>query len=268
MAGVRHDVRRLASVHPGVYLPVARRKYPDAVVGDNTELVIDGFTRSAVTFAVVAFQLAQNDHVRVAHHLHAAAHLMAAARRGIPALVPVRPPEDAILSALIREPLVTPRRFLASYVDFYERIRPLGPRLLVATFDEVTGDFGAVIDRVNQRYGTRFARFAHDEEHVARCFELIDERARRPSWEPLLGRFLAGSMSADEYRAATAPLREREAARLRPVPQSRVQRPSEERRGRKDELRVAYLEPGLASLRARAQIAYEAVVGMGPERGR
>lgn len=178
--GLRHALRRSLAAHPSLYLPIVRRRYPGSVVDDETELVIDGFTRSAVTFAVVAFQLAQNDHVRVAHHLHASSHLVVAARRGIPALVPVRQPEDAILSALVREPLVTPRQFLKSYIAFYERLLPCRPRFSVATFDEVTTDFGAVIRRTNERFGTDFKVFEHTEENVRACFELIDERASAP----------------------------------------------------------------------------------------
>ena len=46
-------------------------------VADDTEAVIDGFTRSACVFAAVAFQQAQPHPVRLAHLLHASSHLMA-----------------------------------------------------------------------------------------------------------------------------------------------------------------------------------------------
>jgi len=252
---LRHAVRRSASAHPTLYLPVARRRYPGAVVDGRTQIVIDGFTRSAVTFAVVAFQFAQNDHVRVAHHLHAAGHLIEAARRRVPTLVPVRPPEDTIVSALVREPGVTPRQFLKSYALFYERLVPYRDAFELASFEEVTSDLGTVIERVNHRFGTMFRAFRHDEASVRQVFELIDERARRPPWEPLMGEFLAGSCSLDDYR------RERdriiaEGVRLPPIPEERVQRPSEARRAKGQAARAAYLRPELAALRTRAERAY------------
>ncbi len=264
---LRHAVRRSASAYPAVYLPVARRRYPGAVIDEQTQVVIDGFTRSAVTFAVVAFQFAQNDHVRVAHHLHAAGHLIEAARRRVPALVPVRPPEDTIVSALVREPAVSPRQFLKSYVRFYERLVPYRDAFEVASFEEVTSDLGTVIERLNRRFGTTFRAFRHDPARVREVFELIDERARRPPWEPLMGEFLAGICSLDDYRRERDRLLA-EGARLPPIPEERVQRPSEARRAKGDAARTAYLRPELARLRASAERAYLGFLGerRAPER--
>ena len=59
-AGVRHarwTLRSRMAEHPA-YLCVARRRHGQAVVSESTELVIDGFPRSASTFAVVALLLA------------------------------------------------------------------------------------------------------------------------------------------------------------------------------------------------------------------
>ena len=265
-ATVRHVVRRVASAHPAVYLRVARRRYPDATLTEDTALVIDGFTRSAVTFAVVAFQLAQNDHVRVSHHLHAAGHLIAAARSRVPTLVTVREPRDTILSALIREPLVPPAQFLRSYADFHERITPYRPHVVIATFEQVTTGFGAVTRRVNERFGTRFREFEHTEGNVEACFSLIEERSRRPPWEKLLGQFLSGRVSADEYRAVTEEARR--AVDLRDVPEHRVQRPSQRRRAMKEDLRGRYEAPELAELRSRAERAYGRLTSAGPDTAR
>lgn len=57
-------------------------------------------------------------------------------------------------------------------------MRPLLGDLLLVTFDEATTDFGQVIDRLNQRYGTTFDRFEHTDEHVARVFAAIDDKQR------------------------------------------------------------------------------------------
>ena len=96
----RHRLRTRVAEYPSLYLPFARRKYPGPspeVISPETELVIDGFTRSATTFAVYALQLSQERPVRLAHHLHAPAQLIEAARRGVPALVLIREPRGAIL---------------------------------------------------------------------------------------------------------------------------------------------------------------------------
>jgi len=256
-AVARHVIRRRISAYPSIYLPLARRRHAQAVLGDDTELVIDGFTRSAGTFAVVAFQLAQNGHVRVAHHLHAAAHLKAAAARAIPAIVPIRPPEATVLSAIIREPLVPVRQWLRSYTLFYAEILPLRGSQVVATFEQVTTDFGGVIARLNERFGTDYREFHHGDEEVERCLALIEERSRRPPWEHLLGLFLSGRMSADEYQEATARFRSDPGVKLPPVPENRVQRPSAERRAHRDSLAPRYHARELAGLRAEADRLYE-----------
>ena len=85
--------------------------------------------------------------------MHAAASLVAAARRGVPTLITAREPEPTILSSLMREPEVTARQWLKTYVAFYERILPFRSAFVIATFTEVTSDFGAVTRRVNERFG-------------------------------------------------------------------------------------------------------------------
>ncbi|HXF37460.1 MAG TPA: hypothetical protein VNO17_09810 [Actinomycetota bacterium] len=263
---VHHVLRRRLSLHPALYLPLARWKSGHTVLDRDTRLVIDGFTRSAGTFAAIAFQLAQDDHVRVAHHMHAAAALVAAARRGVPTLVTVRAPEPTIVSAMVREPGIPAREWLRTYVAFYERIAPYRSAFVIGTFEEVTRDLGALIDAVNERFGTGFARFEHSEENVRTVFRLIDERAAGPPWQPHLNRFISGLISAGEYLRITQPFREADGGRPPPVPEHRVQRPSPEREAGKEEARRRYRAPGLAGLRRRAEAAYRAVAGHGASR--
>ncbi len=261
-ASVKHALRRRISLYPALYLPLARWKNEHSVLDASTSLVIDGFTRSAGTFAAIAFQFAQNDHVRVAHHMHAAAPLVAAARLGLPTLLTVRPPEPTVLSASVREPDVTIRQWLKTYVAFYERLAAFRDAFVVATFEEVTSDLGGVTRRVNERFGTRFREFEHSRDNVEAVFSLIEERAEGPPWQPHLNRFVSGLLSLDEYRAATAAHR-REAARgeRRRVPELRVQRPSSAREAAKGDLRDRYVDPSLADLRQAAEDAYRMLVG-------
>ena len=96
----------LSSV-PSLYLPFARIKYrsvPNRLVGRDTELVIEGFQRSGNTFAVFAFEMAQDRPIRSAHHLHASAQVSRAVKLGVPVLLLVRDPRDTIVSHVIREP--------------------------------------------------------------------------------------------------------------------------------------------------------------------
>jgi hypothetical protein len=253
----RHALRRVVTRYPEPYLFIARRRHPQGTIASDTQLVIDGFTRSAVTFALVAFQVAQNGHVRVAHHLHSPAQLIQAARRGIPGLVPIRPPQDTVLSAMVSEPAVSVGQWLRTYTGFYRRVLGSADGLVFARFESVTTDLGSVIGEVNRRFGTSFAEFSHDGADVARAFALIDERSRRPPWRRTLGEFLAGRISLEEYREQTA--EQRGMVNLGEVPQERVQRPSAARRARRTALVQRYREPTLQTWRARAEAAYRAV---------
>jgi hypothetical protein len=256
---LRHLVRVRASEHPTIYLPFARRKYPGPspeVISSETELVIDGYTRSATTFAVYAFQLAQARPVRIAHHLHAPAQLIAAAKMGIPVLALIRDPQGAILSQLVREPWVALRDALVAYRRFYSCLLPYLSSFVVGEFDQVTRDFGAVVRRLNQRFGTSFQEFQHTEANVRECYALSRER---PTLSRTLLGFESGLVTHDEL--------DRERDRLaRTPPQAPgtadVWVPSAERERAKAELLERWRQADLAGLRDRAQATYREFLGL------
>jgi hypothetical protein len=254
---VRWRARQRWATHDS-YLLLARRRKGRAVVGPDTEIVIEGFPRTGNTFAVFAFQSAQPRPVRVAHHLHAPAQVSAAAARGLPVLLLIRPPEDAIVSSVLWWPHVTPGDVLAAYTRFYERLLPVRDACVIGRFDDVTGDMGVVIDRVNRRFGCDFARFEHTPENVESCYRLIEERSRQPSTTAAINAYMSGLISAAELDAHRGPGSDP----VRPAaPEMRVARPSEARAAARERVRDAYLVPRLAGARARAERAYRDCVG-------
>lgn len=172
-----------AGRHPSLFFGIysARRRYRGLLVNERTRLAIEGFPRSGNTFSVFAFRYAQREPVRVAHHLHAPAQIMRASKLGVPALLLLRDPLDAVMSLMLRDPRFSPERALRYYVAFYEAVADYRDDFVVGTFEEVTGDYGAVIRRLNTRFGTRFETFVHTDHNVEKVFELIEEshRARR-----------------------------------------------------------------------------------------
>lgn len=256
----RHRLRTRVAEYPSLYLPFARRKYPGPspeVISPDTELVIDGFTRSATTFAVYALQLSQEQPVRLAHHLHAPAQLIEAARRGVPALVLIREPRGAILSQVAREPWVTVSGALIAYSRFYTCLLPYRDRFVVGEFEQVTRDFGGVIRRVNARFGTSFAEFVHTEASERECFELA--RLRGTLSTTLLG-FESGLVGRAELGDALWVLRA-----LTSLEDREAWVPSANREDAKALLGWQWTRPSLAALRTRAANVYENFVGM--ERG-
>ena len=98
MPAVRNTANRLLyegktilARSPTLALPVARLRGHGEPFDPGVDIVIEGFPRSANSVAVHAFRVAQDRPVRIAHHLHAPAQVIAA----VPA------PEDE--NRLIRE---------------------------------------------------------------------------------------------------------------------------------------------------------------------
>jgi hypothetical protein len=144
----------------------------------HTAIVIDGFLRSGNTYSVAAFQVANGQELHIGRHLHGGAHILRAVRLRLPTVVLIRRPADAVSSYLVRRPTLTPDDALLEYLDFYRTAWPARDGFVVAPFDLVVSDFGAVIDRVNKRFGTSFARFEPDPESERAAVELVEEMNR------------------------------------------------------------------------------------------
>jgi hypothetical protein len=203
--------------------------------------------------------MAQSRPVRVAHHLHAPAQIVEAARRGTPALVTVRHPRDAVVSCVIREPYVPLSWALDVYARFYHALAGRAESVLLARFEQVTSNFSAVTGELNQRFGTRFEAGEHDDLSVERCFRLIDLRARGGARARYINRYMAGLIDLTELETALQRVAD-EPAPI--VPEHRVARPSSARAGDRESLMRRYERPSLAKHRARAEQAYaDAIAG-------
>ena len=253
---LRYALRSRISEHPAIYLPLARwrrgKTHPE-VIGSETELVIDGYPRSANTFAVYTFQIAQPRPVRLAHHLHAPAHLIEAARRRIPSLVVIREPDGAVLSNVMFEEDATLATAFASYERFYRRLLPHARAMVAADFEDVTRDMGPVVARLNERFGTSYRALEPSEESRRRCFELMtfkERGIRVPDLRKLVLGFESGTVTAQELVE--------EGSALLPEPSEREGEwmPSADRSRTKEALRERWESPRLRRLRERAADAY------------
>jgi hypothetical protein len=220
-----YEAKTLVARSPLLALPIARRRGHGVVVDGATDITIEGYPRSANNFAVAAFVMAQPGPVRVAHHVHAPAHVIAAIDLQIPTLVLVRDPEDAVLEFVIRRPALSILQALRGYLRFYRPLLAHRDAFVVGSFREVTNDFGAVTRRVNERFRANFSEFDHTPENVRACFEEIERHYRTVTSEPDLERI--------------------------------VGRPSALRDAMKDELRPAYHHAALREVREAAQRLFE-----------
>jgi len=173
---MQYRTRYVVNVHPRIYMPLARHWHADMehrFVEPDTELVVEGFGRSGSTFAIMAFELAQQRPVKTAHHTHAAAQIVVAARMGTPTLVIIRDPMDATLAHMIRRK-IPPKPALQSWIRYHRHVLPYRDRVLATPLASVSSDFGAVVRAINDRFGTAFKEFEHSKENEAEIFRMIE----------------------------------------------------------------------------------------------
>ena len=170
------------TIYFNLYRLLRTRQDTERLVTPDTQLVIERFPRSGNSFARRAFVMAQNekssDKTRIAHHIHVPAQVVQAARWQIPTLVPIRRPRDAVLSFALWDPISVDRA-LKYYRSFYETVEKYRDAYVLGLFEEITEDFGQVIKRINDKFGTTFSLFRHDEENVGRLFADMDTYARK-----------------------------------------------------------------------------------------
>ena len=145
----------------------------------DTDIVIEGFLRSGNTFAVAAFLVANGPTVHIGRHLHGAPHVLRAVRYGLPTVVLIRKPADAVASYLVRRPTITVEDALREYLDFYRTAWRARAGFVVGLFDDVIADFGGVVRVVNDRFGTSFTPWEPTAENEAAAFALVEEMNRR-----------------------------------------------------------------------------------------
>jgi hypothetical protein len=215
-----------AGKHPALFFSLYRLARGDRarMVTPDTQLVIEGFPRSGNSFARVAFSKAQRGKVRIAHGLHVPAQVIRAARWEIPTLVLIRNPRDAVLSFAIRDPISVDQA-LRYYISFYETVEKYRDAYVLGLFEEVTEDYGQVIRRINEKFGTEFSLFRHDEQNVKEVFARMEKNSRK---------------RYGETRWAT-----------------KVSRPSAARERMKDEIGYALEDPGLRELISEAEAVYD-----------
>ena len=130
-----------------------------AVVTPRTQLILDGFPRSANAYAEWAFRYANGEGVRVAARLHSPRAVQIGARYAIPTIVLVREPRAAVASWLQYKPGLHPQEAFDRYAHYYDTVLASREHVVIAHFDQVVDDFGAVIEACNVRFGTRFTPY-------------------------------------------------------------------------------------------------------------
>jgi hypothetical protein len=177
---VRYRLRR-AMLYNARLAPGYARLMPGTrpyLVQPDTDLLIEGYPRSANTFAVIAFEHANGTGLQIAHHLHSPVNLERAVQFGIPAIALIRDPLPTIASHMVRSPWIRPEDGLTGYLRFYDRVQRLTENVVVADYHELITDFGPALTRTNQRFGTTFKPYLPTPENNIAVLNRIDDLDR------------------------------------------------------------------------------------------
>jgi len=132
---------------------VLRKRYSSHLVCNaTTDLVIEGFPRSANTYTVDMIRTicrsVGHPQPRIAHHTHAVLQLKLAEALDIPIVILLREPLEAISSfAIYSEADIT--TCVQRYKEFYSGVLALEKTFCLALFSEITVDFNKFISAVN-----------------------------------------------------------------------------------------------------------------------
>lgn len=174
-------VRQFAARYPWLFFslyqlsPVNRK----LMVTHKSRITIEGYPRSANTYAVYAFRHS-NPEVgwdEIAHHLHVQAQVLRSRDYGIPVMLLIRHPLEAVRSLVVRHRFIPVNEALRDYVRFYTDLYPLRDYFIIVGFETAVSDMGGAIEKLNRKFGTGFKAFP-DRDDAARSavFNEIDRR--------------------------------------------------------------------------------------------
>lgn len=194
------QTRFILGTSPGLFYPAYRTYYQlnSGKLSDSgeftdkkTQIVIEGFPRSANSSTVAHFQ-AFNPQVAIAHHHHVPAQVMQAVEWGLPTLLLIRRPEDAIASFKCLQPDLSLDTALKGYISFYANLLSYSAGFVIAPFDCLLEDFDRIIEQVNHKFnrdfcpGVPLARWqtgSAEKSYYRQCLE-------QPRYQQLMARCL------------------------------------------------------------------------------
>lgn len=140
---------------PRLYISLARRRNPHrSLINESTDLLLEGFPRSGNTYLLSWLTLA-NPNLRVASHLHSVSHARVALRQGVPVVILLRPPKEALaseyLNRLGRNESISLRNLLYRYRHFYSQAIRYADDVVFSPFECTTGHPEAVATAVWER---------------------------------------------------------------------------------------------------------------------
>ena len=178
-----------------------RRKVPgydtrESYTNAEQKIIIDGFPGSANSYATELFVDLQGDSFVFGHHFHSPAETIRGMKMGIPVLLTLRHPVDAVCSMVRRWPFVKYERALVWYRMFYEAFEPYVDRITACDFSLLVSEFSQVIHSLNDKHGTEFNGEVTDSMKETRKPRTNEDREKKRVEKDRLRRELEDSSSS------------------------------------------------------------------------
>ena len=145
---------------------------------DGFDFWMGGYPRSANTFALASFKLANPD-VHVASHFHIPTFIIHGVQTRKPGLFLIRHPIDSVVSwTIFWEGRVKLEHSLDYYLDFHRPLLAFRKNLFVARFEDAIADFTGVLRKLNARFGTKYSALPKESGSTRRCLKYVEDCMR------------------------------------------------------------------------------------------
>jgi len=139
----------------------------------STDITIDGFQRSANTFAYVGFSIL-NKNIKIAHHSHVPSQIIFSVKKNIHVLLLIRDPIDAIVSFYIFLNEEVPfKTIINSWKNFYLPLIVYKKKIYVSDFQDTIDNLELTIDNINLFYNTNYKSKFNGKNFKEEIFKIV-----------------------------------------------------------------------------------------------
>ena len=112
-------------------------KRKELAIRKGMDLCVEGYPRSANTYGVLLIEKYANKKLEIAHHLHMPSQVKLASSWGIPSVLLIRKPMQAIPSLILREQGISHWNAVNWYNLFHEELIPHKDEMIIWDFEEL-----------------------------------------------------------------------------------------------------------------------------------
>lgn len=139
------------------------------------DLCVDGFPRSANSYAFYLTKLSQGPDFLVSGHTHSSRTLWRALDLGVPAVVLTRAPRGVAASMVQHTgSMVTLGDVARAYIRFHRELLTIRDHLIISDFPRTTNEGTWFLLECNRRHATSFLPYAATEANERAVFETLD----------------------------------------------------------------------------------------------